>query len=125
MEKTVVVVDDEPGIRDTLADFFEVFDHFKTYRVSSGSEALTLLSKVDADLIVSDIRMPQGDGIFLISQLKDKIEKGLKFVFMTGYSDLTRNEALKLGANEIFYKPFDINAMNDYVLELLAKKNAT
>lgn len=122
--KVVVVVDDEPGIRDTLADFFEVFDNLKTYRVSNGNEALVLLSKIKADLVISDIRMPHGDGIFLIKSLKDKIAKGLKFVFMTGYSDLTRNEALNLGASEIFYKPFDINGLNDYVLELLNKNGA-
>lgn len=123
MNKTVVVVDDEPGIRDTLADFFEEFNQFKTYRASNGKEAMDILNKVNADLVISDIRMPNGDGISLAKQLKEKIDQGLKFIFMTGYADLSRDEALKLGAKEIFYKPFDINAFNEYLLNLLAKNN--
>ena len=71
--------------------------------------------------MISDIRMPQGDGLFLLEQLKGKIEKGLKFIFMTGYSDLSRKEALNLGAQEIFHKPFDLTALGKYILEQMKK----
>lgn len=119
MDRTIVIVDDEPDIRTALAFYLESLDHFKIYQASSGNEALSLLSKTDVDLVISDIRMPQGDGLFLIEQLKDKIAKGLKFIFMTGYSDLSKKQAIQLGAQEIFHKPFDLNALGNYILEQL------
>ena len=123
MQKTILIVDDEADIRDSLAEFFEIFEHFKTIKASSGTEALSLLSENDVDMVISDIRMPQGDGIFLVNQLKSKIEKGLKFIFMTGYSDLTRSAALKLGAKEIFYKPFDLEVLSAYIRKLFEEKH--
>ena len=125
MEKTVLIVDDEEDIRDALADYIESLNHFKTFRASNGTEALEVLNKNKADLVISDIRMPQGDGIFLIKNLKDKIDGGMKFVFMTGYSDLSRNEALTLGAKEIFYKPFSLVMLGNQIRELLGEKPQT
>jgi ActR/RegA family two-component response regulator len=59
--------------------------------------------------------MPDGDGLFLIRQLGDEIGRGMKFAFITGFSDLTRREALKLGASELFQKPFDLSIIRDFL----------
>lgn len=123
MEKIILIVDDEPEIRNNLALFLETIGQFKIYQAKSGNEALSILSKINADLVISDLRMPFGDGLFLINQLKDKITRGLKFIFMTGFSDLSQKEALELGAEEVFSKPFDLNALSNYIVNTLSKAN--
>ena len=120
MEKSILIVDDEPDILSALTLFLESLNHFKVYQAISGNEALSIISKNNIDLVISDVRMPDGDGIFLIKQLKNKLTHGLKFIFMTGYSDLNQKDALDLGAIEILRKPFDLSVLESSVLKALS-----
>ena len=101
----VLVVDDEPvvanGIRRTLAR--------KPYRVAeafSGQEALSRVVAEHFDMVLLDMRLPDADGLELISALK-KRRPGLKVVIVTGYASVdTAVEAIKRGANDYIAKPF-------------------
>ena len=102
----IMVVDDETDLRDAIS-----FDlKRKGYQVSAasgGHEALALALKNPVDLILTDVRMPEGDGIELLKKIKD-LDACLPVVmFITGYAELTLEEAYEMGADAIFGKPFD------------------
>ena len=111
--KTILVVDDEPEVLDLLAETLERYGA-RTFRASGGIVAAKLLEKEKVDLVLSDIRMPDGDGIYLLGEVT-RILGGPPVVLMTGYSDLTEEEAMKRGAKALITKPFDFVGLVNYV----------
>jgi DNA-binding NtrC family response regulator len=119
--KKILLVDDEGAIRkmirvilgDGLYEFAEA---------SNGLEAQVLLEKQPFDLVVSDVIMPDCDGIELVMAIRRKLPD-IKVIVMSGggrvraghYLDL----AAKLGAARVFEKPFDTAALRKAVHELL------
>jgi len=67
--KTVLIVDDEANFREALA-FLLKMEGYKILTAESGHSALKLLKERKVDVVVSDIRMPDGDGIELLRRLK-------------------------------------------------------
>ena len=65
----ILVVDDERSIRNTLKDILEV-ESYRVEVVESGIEALKLIKESNYDLIFSDIKMPQMDGVELLQNIK-------------------------------------------------------
>jgi CheY-like chemotaxis protein len=110
---TVLVVDDEPEVLDLLAETLERYGA-RTFRAGGGKEAVRLLDKEKVDLVLSDIRMPEGDGVYLLDQMAPKVGSP-PIILMTGYSDLTEAEALKKGAKALITKPFDFVGLVQYV----------
>ncbi len=101
----VLVVDDEPvvvnSIRKTLAR-----RNFKIHEAFSGSEALSRVTAENYDLVLLDMRLPDTNGLELVSDLK-KRKPNLKVVIVTGYASIdTAVEAIKRGANDYMAKPF-------------------
>lgn len=103
--KRILVVDDEPDLREITA--FE-FEHkgAKVFTADGGYEAMELLKKESYDLVVSDVRMPEGTGEELLdSMAESKILTKTPIILVTGFADITREEALERGALELFFKP--------------------
>jgi DNA-binding NtrC family response regulator len=104
----VLVVDDEPGMRDTLVAILE----YDGYRVSSACDAETALSAVQAtafDVVVMDIRMPGRDGV---SALQQMAVPPPQVILMTAYAQEERlRTATKSNAFAIIFKPFDARRM--------------
>lgn len=115
-EVLVLLVDDEAGIRETLAINLEL-DGFKTLSASSGSEAMELLKKHAIDFVISDIRMPRGDGITLLKDIKVLYPDIPHVVLISGFSEVSTDEVKKLGAIDLMLKPPDI----DLLIELIKK----
>jgi DNA-binding NtrC family response regulator len=105
---TVLVVDDEPGMRDTLAAILESHG----YRVSSACDADTAVSAVQAtafDVVVMDIRMPGRDGVSALQQMEAPPPR---VILMTAYAhDERLRAATESNAFAIIYKPFDARRM--------------
>lgn len=105
-----LVVDDEEEIAELVAE--ELEDH--GYEVSirnSGAMAISLLEKDKAfDIIVSDVRMPYGDGMEILSFLNGNQLK-IPIIFVTGFADTSDEEALKRGARAILKKPVDFSEL--------------
>lgn len=117
---TVLVVDDESALRDAIA--FDIKRRgFSVLTAESGSSALELIKLNKVDLILSDIRMPNGDGIFLLEKIQSLGFK-VPLVFITGFADATEAECLAKGALRVFPKPFDRKALLSFVIEQLAKR---
>lgn len=104
---TILVVDDEKGMREFLSILLRK-EGYEVTIAGSGREALTRVASSAFDLLISDIRMPDLSGIELLREVK-VISPGTLVVLITAYaSTQTAVAALKLGAHDYITKPFDV-----------------
>ena len=102
--KRVLVVDDEAAIRRTVCRMLEASGHV-TCEASSGNQALALIAGGEAfDLVLSDVRMPDGDGVTTARELRRRVP-GLRVVLMSGFQDASDARA-QAGADGFLAKPF-------------------
>ena len=106
--KTLLVVDDEVDLRDIVASELE-FMGGKVYQAENISVAKDVLSKHKIDLIVSDIRMPGGTGIDLLDSIKLNDVNHPPIVLITGFADITVQQAFDKGAEALMNKPFKLD----------------
>lgn len=119
----ILVVDDEPDLREITAFEFEQYGA-NVLTAESGSKALDILSVPESriNLVVSDVRMPGGSGEKLLESMKSETRLAdIPILLVTGFADLTRNEAIKKGALELFYKPVDWPELISFVDNKLVK----
>lgn len=103
---SVLVVDDEPVLRELVA-FILVDKGFQVREAENGDAAFQLITRHHFDVVLSDVRMPNGSGIDLLQKIRQRHHKR-PFVFLvSGYSELTREEARRLGAIDLLNKPVD------------------
>ena len=124
---SVLVVDDVPEIRRLLQQWLRDLGCITT-GVSTGDEAVRFLRTMHLDLIVTDILMPDGDGLDVIMELK-RIQPTARIVAMSGGSDYIHpSECLKwargLGADAGLQKPFNRQQFLDAAMTLVATRNA-
>lgn len=119
MSKKILIVDDEVMVREVLKDFFEM-ESFEVFEASNGKEAFELIKLHDFSCVVSDVRMPNGDGIELAKNIKDLNRKNQKIVLITGYSDISALFAEEIGAADVISKPFNPRDLVKLVIRILA-----
>ena len=115
---TVLIVDDEAELRDAIAFDFQR-KGYSVLQAGSGNEALGILEKTLVHVVISDVRMPNGDGIFLLDKIKEKNTALPVVLFITGYTDLSLEDAYDKGADAVFSKPFDRKALFETVQNAL------
>ena len=115
MSVSILVVDDEPDVADLFRQHFRREARDGTYVMhfaNSGDEALNLLTNgIEPTLIVilSDINMPQMDGLDLLAEIKQR-RADLPVMMVTAYGDdERRRRASELGAFEFLTKPVDFD----------------
>jgi DNA-binding NtrC family response regulator len=104
---TILIVDDEAdllrGVQRTLA--MELACRVLT--AGSGAQALALMAKEDVDLVLTDVRMPEMDGLTLLEEIKAR-EPTVLVVVMTAFGTIEKAvDAIKAGAYDFVQKPFD------------------
>jgi CheY-like chemotaxis protein len=102
----VLVVDDEPAIRNSLVEFLEDCQ-FELYTADSAERALDLIAQIPIDVAVVDIRLPKLDGDSLILQAY-LLRPRMRFLIHTGSVEYTLTEELKkigVSPDHIFRKP--------------------
>jgi CheY-like chemotaxis protein len=109
MEKTVLIVDDEKDICELLG-FQLQREGLKSFSANSGSEALVFLSSNKVDLIISDVRMPNGDGPSLLKSLRAS-GNNTPLIFLSGFADIDDPGAKSLGAIGLVAKPVNKTKM--------------
>jgi CheY-like chemotaxis protein len=120
-EVKILIVDDEPMILETIGGIFQMYG-FNVEFAENGIQAYEFTEKNNYNLILSDIRMPQGDGIELAKKIKAKKPNTPTILFMTGYTDVLNEEIYHIGAEGKFNKPFDAAAVRQAIeTSLLAK----
>jgi CheY-like chemotaxis protein len=103
--KSILVVDDEEDIRLIVSMILKSAGA-KVQEVNSGNAALQLENCFDFDLILSDVRMNDGDGIALLKAVRAKSKRSIAFIFLTGGTEVSETEMLSMGAQALIEKPF-------------------
>jgi response regulator RpfG family c-di-GMP phosphodiesterase len=105
-DSTILIVDDEPSIRDIIRKVAERGIKAKTLEAENGQQALELFSEKNPDAVITDIRMPGMDGLSLLRQMKEK-DPLVSVILVTGYPSLdVAIEGMKEGASDFLTKPF-------------------
>jgi len=111
---TILVVDDEPDLGELVAFEFELVGA-GVLNASNGKEAFEIVRRRQVDVIVSDIRMPGGDGVELLDNVRGQHPTSPSLVFMTGFADISIEDAYDKGAVAMFGKPFNRKELIDTV----------
>lgn len=106
--KKILVVDDEEGFREILTEEFQL-SGADVMSSASGIGAFEIFRTEKFDAIVSDVRMPNGDGIFFLDQILNSNFKLPIFVFISGYAEFDEKVLKEKGVSAIFSKPFEID----------------
>lgn len=111
----LLVVDDEPGIRDMLARHFR-FLGLDVLTAENGRAALEVLRHEKIDIVISDIMMPELNGIELLRALRAEYPM-IHSIMITGYVTLDNALAcMRLGADTLIFKPLeDLKLLEDAV----------
>lgn len=108
--KTFLVVDDEADLREIICSELQYMGA-KTFEAENITLAKSILEHHHIDLIISDIRMPGGSGIDLLNFVKAKNTSNPPLILITGFADVSCEEALALGAEAIVSKPFQLEEL--------------
>lgn len=119
---SILVVDDERAIRNSLKEILE-YENYKVEVAENGADGLQKVQNGKFDLIFSDIKMPEMDGIaFLEAVLKERGD--VPVIMMSGHAEIdTAVKSIKLGAYDFISKPLDMNRILVTVRNALDKKN--
>jgi len=121
MEDRILIVDDEEAICSVLARRL-TREGYACVTASNGKEALDRFFKETFSLIISDIRMPEMDGIELLKRVK-AMSPGMMVIMVTAYPDIDLAvEAIRLGAYDFIIKPADLDLVVLSVKKALEKK---
>src|SRR6188768_3951019 len=117
----ILIVDDEQSYRQLLTLVFENDGHHIRTAIN-GREALLMLQDEPAEVIISDVKMPDMDGIELLNNVREFLPD-VGFVLMTAFATVdTAREAFKLGADDFIQKPFDVEELKAIVKKTLEKQ---
>ena len=106
----ILVVEDDPNLREAIVDSLMLKGH-QVHEVCNGVEAVKVIAQSALDIILSDINMPQMDGLQLLAQVK-KHQPWLPMILMTAYGDVGQAvKAMQLGANDYLMKPFEVQEL--------------
>ncbi len=126
--KRILVVDDEPKMRRVLEMMLQKMGH-EVVSAGNGVEALQCIEKGAVDLVITDLRMPEMDGIELLTELRAR-ETLTPVIVITAYGTIeSAVDAMKRGACDYILRPFDIDTLElavgrVFATEELARENS-
>jgi DNA-binding NarL/FixJ family response regulator len=125
MSARLLLVDDEPGLREAVQAYLED-SNFAVEVASNARDGWELLQQTNPDLVISDIMMPQVDGYQFLKQVReDPRYKALPVVFLTAKGMTSdRIQGYQAGCDAYLSKPFDPDELVAIVTNLLARRAA-
>lgn len=117
----VLVIEDDSCLRSEICETLELADKFQIFEAENGYLGLQLAKREIPDLVISDINMPNMNGMEMLGHLRaDPLTSHIPFVFLTGNTDTsTYLRALELGANAYLIKPMGVAELLQQVDKLL------
>jgi DNA-binding response OmpR family regulator len=109
-----LVVEDQELFREAVADELE-FLGFRTLKAVDGEEALRMILEEHIDLILSDMRMPNKDGRWLLNETRKLSKVSPPFIFMSGFTDLCPRDAYDMGADAFIGKPLNTERLHGLI----------
>lgn len=116
----LLVVDDEEGMRTTLADILLECD-FEVDVAEHGREAVDMASKKQYDVIVMDVRMPVMDGAQALRLMRER-DPNIKVVMMSANIDAALDVRLHQCADRVMPKPLDMPELLRFIRQVLAQR---
>ncbi|MBW2641381.1 MAG: response regulator [Deltaproteobacteria bacterium] len=116
----ILVVDDEPSVVDVFSQYLTGAG-YRVQSAANGKEALDVFKKDQFQLVITDIEMPEIDGMALIDRIK-AVNKDVVVIVVTGYGTIERAvEAIKKGAYDFLEKPLSFKALDMVVNRALER----
>ena len=120
IKKTVLVIDDDERILSLLQETLTTAG-YRALTAAGGPEAMTKLAAEQVDAVISDIKMPEWDGLTLLQRIKAEWPD-LPVIMITAYADeLIRTEAERSGADGLLDKPFRIDRLEEMLNDALKR----
>jgi two-component system response regulator PilR (NtrC family) len=117
----ILVVDDEQDVRETLEKVLKSMDYVP-FTAGGGKEALEIIRNNKIDVVLSDLYMPEMDGIELLKKVRS-FDKNIVFMMITAHPTIeTAVEAIKKGAYDYLTKPFHVEEVRLKINRALEKK---
>jgi two-component system response regulator HydG len=115
---TIVVIDDEDIVRTSCSRTL-VPEGYTVHLFKNGFDGLALLDKEPVDLVLTDLKMPEIDGIEILRRVKEKWPR-IEVIIITGYQTVdTAVKSIKLGAFDYLEKPFTPDGLLASVVKAL------
>jgi DNA-binding response OmpR family regulator len=106
LSSKLLVVEDNQDTRELIHHYF-INAEFTVTTAVDGSEGIYMAKAEKPDLIITDLAMPNLDGMEMIKKLRDDPETAtIPIIVFTAHGSVTPEEATEAGADRVFYKPF-------------------
>lgn len=112
----ILVVDDEVDLLEMISMRFQIFG-FHVDTASSIDEASDLMGKKDYNILITDVRMPNGSGVDLLKRVKHKNPNQPTVFLVSGYMDFSLEDVFDYGADGLFAKPFEADVIKEAILK--------
>jgi two-component system, NtrC family, response regulator AtoC len=106
----IIIIDDDESTRETLSTYLTELN-FETYSADCGKKGIDLVKKINPDLVISDVNMPDINGLEVLKQIKE-FDDLIQVIIITAFDDMnTTIQAMQKGAYDYLEKPVDINRL--------------
>lgn len=119
-DRTILVVDDEPIIRQTIADVLYKYGA-TVHSASEGNQAIAMIQQNSYDLVLSDIKLPYKNGYEVFAAVKDD-HPGIPVIFMTAFGYDPQHAIIRArqeGLSGVLYKPFKVDQLLETIRQAL------
>ena len=122
MSKKILIAEDSPTMRSLIVSTISAMGDYETVEAANGFEALRILPREKVDLIITDINMPDINGLELVSFIRsnENYRTTPLLIISTEGSERDREKGLALGANAYLVKPFAPHQLQELVRKYLS-----
>lgn len=121
MAKKILITEDSPTMRSLIVSTIQALGPYEIIEAANGFEALRVLPREKIDLVITDINMPDINGLELVSFIKgnEQYKSIPLFIISTEGSERDREKGLSLGADAYLVKPFSPEKLQELVHRFL------
>lgn len=118
---TILVVDDDRELCALCKEELED-EGFKVIIAYNGADAFSIYQAQEVDVILSDIKMPNGDGLKLIQKIKAQGQNTPLMVLMTGFAAIDDDDVYDMGVTKLYVKPLDVEEFVEDIIRFLSER---
>ena len=110
----ILIIDDDDSTRETLSIYLKELN-YETFSANGGKKGIELVKKINPDLVISDIKMPDMNGLDVLKIIKE-FDDLIQVIMITAFDDMgTTISAMQKGAYDYIEKPVDINRLRNSI----------